>query len=146
MEHSHQRSWFARNWGWVLPVGCCSGCLIMIVISFLGLGTFAFSIFNEMKEMSPLEEVLVTVNESEMAKEILGENIKSIGFPNGNISVNNDDGEVKFSIDLEGTKGKGVLYVNGIRVAKKWSYEDLYIIIRETAEEINLLEKNRSIN
>lgn len=105
----------------------------MIVISFLGLGTAVFSVFNVMKEVRPLKEVLVTIKDKEKRK-ILEENIKIIGFPNGNISINNDDGEVKFSIDVEGAIGKGVLYVNGIRVAKKWSYEDLYIM-RETVEK-----------
>jgi len=139
MENSSQRSWFGKNWPWVLPVGCCSGCLIMILVFGIGIGSAVFSLFSEIKEMSPIDEVLVTVNENPKAIEILGENIKSNGFPNGNISIQNNDGEVKFSIPIKGEKGNGILYVNGIRANKKWVYEDLYILIKETAEEINLL-------
>ena len=140
MENTYQRSWFSKNWPWVLPMGCCSGCLVFIIISFLGIGTAAFSIFNELKELSPIEDILITVNKNPKAIEALGENIKTNGFPNGDVSLNNNDGDIKFSIDVVGEKGEGTLYVNGIRANKEWVYEDLYLLIKETAEEINLLE------
>ena len=110
MEHSNQRSWFAKNWGWVLPVGCCSGCLIILLVFGVGVGAAVFSVFKEMKEMSPLEEVLVTVNENDKAKQILGGAIVSEGFPNGNISIQNGDGDVDYSIGVKGSKGTGTLY------------------------------------
>ena len=140
MEDYNQRSWFTRNWPWVLPVGCCSGCLLMIVLFIGGIGATAFSIFNEFEAMSPTDEVLISVNKHVKAKEVLGNNIESKGFPNGNISVNNDDGEVKYSIIVMGDKQTGTLYVNGIRSNGKWIYEDLYIIIKESGAEINLLD------
>lgn len=144
MEEYNQKSWFSRNWPWALPVGCCSGCLLMFVLFIGGIGATIFTVFDEIKEMSPLEDVLIIVNKNEKAKEILGENIISKGFPNGNISLSNDDGEVKFSIPIKGEKGEGTLYVNGIRANKKWIYEDLYIIIKETAAQVDLLASSSS--
>ena len=140
MENYEQRSWLSRNWPWALPVGCCSGCLLMFVLFIGGIGATVLTVFEGIKEMSPLEEVLVVVNENENATKILGENIVSKGFPNGNISLGNDDGEVKFSIVVLGEIEEGTLYVNGIRVNKKWIYEDLYIVVKETGEQISLLK------
>ena len=140
MEDSYQRSWFSKNWPWVLPVGCCSGCLIMILVFGIGIGTAIFSVFSGIQEISPIEKTMEKVNQHPKAIEALGHNIEKKGFPIGNISVNNNNGEVKFSIQVEGEKGIGTLYVNGIRANKKWIYEDLYIIEKETAEEINLLD------
>lgn len=140
MEDYNQRSWFSKNWPWVLPVGCCSGCMVLVVMFFLGIGASVLSVFSEMKELSPIEEVLVVVNKNLKAIEILGTHIESEGFPSGNISLNDDSGDVAFEILVKGTKGKGVLTVNGIRANKKWVYEELYVTVKETQEQINLLE------
>lgn len=140
MEDYNQRSWFAKNWAWVLPVGCCSGCLLMILLFIGGVGATAFSVFSNLKDSTPAEEVLIAVNKNSKAIEFLGTNIVSDGFPLGNISINNDDGEVDFVLPVRGDKGMGTLTVNGIRANQKWIYEDLYITIKETQEQINLLE------
>ena len=140
MEDYNQRSWFSRNWPWVLPVGCCSGCLLMIVLFIGGIGASMFSVFSEFKDSTPIEEVLITVNANPKAIEFLGNDIISDGFPSGNISFDNDNGEVDFLLDVIGSKGEGVLTVNGIRIDKKWVYEDLYLTVKETQEQINLLK------
>ena len=44
------------------------------------------------------------------------------------------------SFSITGTKGKGTLVVRGIKVNGIWAYEDLYVLIKETQEQINLLE------
>ena len=139
MEDYNQRSWFARNWPWVLPVGCCSGCLLMFILFIGGIGATMFSVFSEFKGSTPVDEVLITVNANPKAIEFLGTDIISDGFPSGNISFDNDNGEVDFLLPVSGSKGEGTLTVNGIRVDQKWVYEDLYLTIKETQEQINLL-------
>lgn len=139
MEDYSQRSWFRRNWAWILPVGCCSGCLLMLVLFIGGIGATVFSVFSNFKEATPIEEVLITVNANPKAIEFLGSDIVSDGFPSGNISLDNDNGEVYFLLPVAGSKGAGTLTVNGIRVNEKWVYEDLYLVIKETQEKINLL-------
>ena len=140
MEEYNQRSWFRKNWPWILPVGCCSGCLLIIVLFIGGLGATAYSVFSKFEAATPVQEVLITVNNTPKAVEILGANIISGGFPTGNITITNTDGEVDFVLPVRGDKGIGTLTVNGIRVNEKWIYEDLYLIIKETQEQVNLLE------
>ncbi|WP_442264626.1 cytochrome c oxidase assembly factor Coa1 family protein [Tenacibaculum sp. ZS6-P6] len=143
MNERSQKSWLGRNWPWVLPVGCCSGCLIMILVFVFGFGAVIFGVVNEFVDSSPLDEVTEIAKQNRRVAELLGNDIESKGFPNGNISIKNDGGEVDFSIQIVGEKGEGTLVVKGIRVDKKWVYEDLYVLIKETGEQINLLEKEK---
>ena len=46
-------------------------------------------------------------------------------------------------MSIKGPKGKGTLIVSGIRTNGEWAYEDLYVRIKETQEEINLLENEK---
>jgi len=140
MEDYNEKGWLSRNWPWALPVGCCSGCLILILFMFLGTGVALFSTFNEVSKMSPTDEIINTAKTNPKVINIIGEDIKSNGFPNGNISLQNGDGDADFSINVSGSKGMGTLYARGIRANEKWIYEDLYIHIESTGEKINLLE------
>lgn len=143
MNEYEEKSWFRRNWPWVLPLGCCSGCLIIGLFFIFGIGATIFGVVNQFTEMSPIEDAIEIAENNERVTALLGENLESNGFPNGNISINNDNGEVDFSIPITGEKGEGTLVVRGIRVNEKWVYEDLYIRIRATGEEINLLENEK---
>ncbi|WP_075343444.1 cytochrome c oxidase assembly factor Coa1 family protein [Tenacibaculum agarivorans] len=143
MNEQNQKSWLGRNWPWVLPVGCCSGCLIGILVFIFGIGATVFGVVNEFMDASPIDDAVEIAKQNERVIELLGENIDSEGFPNGNISMRNDDGDVDFSITIRGDKGEGNLVVRGIRSDKKWIYEDLYVTIKETGEQINLLEKEK---
>ncbi|WP_299676872.1 cytochrome c oxidase assembly factor Coa1 family protein [uncultured Tenacibaculum sp.] len=143
MNERSQQSWLSRNWPWALPVGCCSGCLIMILVFVFGFGAAIFGVVSEFVDASPIDEVTEIAKQNDRVVALLGDDIESKGIPNGNISINNDSGEIDFSIRIVGEKGEGTLIVKGIRVDKKWVYEDLYVLIKETGEQINLLEKEK---
>ncbi|MDY0780627.1 cytochrome c oxidase assembly factor Coa1 family protein [Tenacibaculum sp. IB213877] len=143
MSEQYQKNWFSRNWPWALPLGCCSGCLIFILLFVFGIGATIFGVVSKMEEISPIDDAIEIANKNEKLIELIGDNIETNGFPNGNISVNNDNGDVDFSIPIKGEKGEATLIVRGIRVNKEWVYEDLYVSIKETGEEINLLEKEK---
>ena len=57
--------------------------------------------------------------------------------------MSNDDGDVDFSIPIRGEKGEGTLVVRGIKTDGIWVYEDLYVRVKETQEEINLLANEK---
>ncbi|AUC16894.1 hypothetical protein BTO06_17845 [Tenacibaculum sp. SZ-18] len=141
--NENQKSWIARNWPWALPVGCCSGCLVLILLFVFGVGATIFGVVNNLVELSPLEEALERAEENERVVEFVGYEIDTDGFPNGEISVSNNDGEVDFRVPIKGNRGEGTLIVKGIRKDKKWIYEDLYVLIKETNERINLLDNEK---
>jgi hypothetical protein len=144
MEVHEQKSWFSRNWGWVVPVGGCGcGCLGFILLFIFGIGAAIFGVSEIISNSTPVDYAIEQASKNEKVIQFLGESIEKYGIPSGNISINNDDGEVDFSIPIKGSKGKGTLVVRGIRSNGEWIYEDLYVRIKETQEEINLLEKEK---
>lgn len=140
MSEQHQKSWFGRNWLWFIPL---TGCLGFILLLVLGVGAAFFGVSKIMTNSTPVEYAIEQASKNELVLENLGEPIEKYGIPSGNISLTNDDGNVDFSIPIRGDKGEGTLIVRGIKVDGEWIYEDLYVYIKETQEEINLLEKEK---
>ncbi len=144
MEEQHQKSWFSRNWMWAVPVGGCGcGCLLIILFFVFGIGAAFFGISNMISESEPIDYAFERACFDKEVINALGDGVRKYGVPSGNISLNNDDGKVDFSIPIKGQKGKGTLVIRGIRSNGEWIYEDLYVRIKETQEEINLLEKEK---
>ncbi|MDE0535243.1 MULTISPECIES: cytochrome c oxidase assembly factor Coa1 family protein [unclassified Tenacibaculum] len=140
MSEQGQKSWFGRNWLWFIPLTGCLGFILLIV---LGLGAAFFGVSNMINNATPVEYAIELAAKNELVIKNLGEPIEKYGIPSGNISLTNDDGDVDFSIPIRGNIGEGTLVVRGIKIDGEWVYEDLYVRIRDTQEEINLLEKEK---
>lgn len=140
MSEQGQKSWFGRNWLWFIPL---TGCLGFILLIILGLGAAFFGVSNMINNATPVEYAIELATKNELVIKNLGEPIEKYGIPSGNISLTNDDGDVDFSIPIRGNVGEGTLVVRGIKIDGEWVYEDLYVRIRDTQEEINLLEKEK---
>jgi hypothetical protein len=142
MEEVQQKKWFQRNWIWALPVGGCGcGCLGLVLFFVFGIGAAFFGLATVFDEAVPVKYATERAYSSPKVMEALGDIIEKEGIPSGNISFNTDDGEIDFSIPIKGAKGQGTITVKGIKMQGNWVYEDLYVTIKETLEEINLLEK-----
>ncbi|WP_074406941.1 cytochrome c oxidase assembly factor Coa1 family protein [Aquimarina megaterium] len=135
-DHIQQKSWFARNWGWAVPVG---GCLTLIVLFFIFLGSLIFGVSELITESTPYQDALVKVNEDEYVVNILGEPIETNGIMNGSLSYKNNTGSADISIPIQGPKGEAQLYVVGTKQNDQWTYKEMYVIIDETDEQIDLL-------
>jgi hypothetical protein len=142
MEEIKQKNWFQRNWMWAVPVGGCGcGCIVIILFFIFGIGAAFFGVSKMFDEATPVKYATALAYNSPEVIEALGDSIEKYGIPSGNISLTNDDGEIDFSIPIKGSKGEGALIIKGIKVAGKWVYEDLYVLIKDSQEQINLLEK-----
>ncbi len=138
MEQVKKKSWIGRNWPWVLPVG---GCLTVIFLLIFGIGAIFFGVTKAIKNSTPYEYAVELAQNDPDVINALGERIETDGMLSGNISINNDGGDVNFVIPLKGSRGKGSLTVIGERIDGEWVYEELYVLVKETNEKINLLEK-----
>lgn len=138
MEHQKQKSWFGRNWLWFIPV---SGCLAIILMFIVGIGAAFFGISNLLNNAAPLEYAIEKASKNKKVINLLGESIEKCGIASGNISLRNNNGRVDFSVPIKGSKKEGVLIIKGIKTDGEWAYDELYIRIKETQEDINLLEK-----
>lgn len=138
MEEVRQKSWFGRNWIWVVPVG---GCLTLIIIGMVFIGSIFFGVTKMFKNATPYEYALEQASQNREVTLILGNTIESDGMISGNISIENHSGYADFSIPIKGSKGTGRVFVVAEKKNGEWIYEKLYVLIKETQEEINLLEK-----
>ena len=77
-----------------------------------------------------------------IVKEKLGEPIDTTWLINGSISIKNDTGEANFTVPISGPNEKGTLHVIAVKIDGEWVYEDLYVIIRDSEERINLLDQS----
>lgn len=137
-EQVQQKTWFASNWLWVVPVG---GCFTIILLFVFGIGAIFFGVTNVLKNSTPYEYAVELASNNIKVIEYLGEPIETTGIMSGNISMHNGSGEVDIEIPLKGSKGEGSVIVIGEKVDGEWFYEELYVLIKETNEKINLLEK-----
>lgn len=139
MEEIKRKSWFGRNWLWVLPVG---GCLTIIILFVLGVGALFFGVSEMFTSSTPYSYAVERAFENEAVIRVLGKPLETDGFISGNISLENDDGEADFKIPIAGSKGKARIVVVATKTYGKWVYEKLYVLIKESHEEINLLDKD----
>ena len=131
-----QKSWFSRNWGWVVPLG---GCLTIIILFFVFLGSVIFGVNELISSSTPTTDAIAKVNEDEYVISILGEPIETDGMMNGSISFENDTGSADISLPIKGPKGTAQLFVVGNKNDDTWSYTEMYVIIDATDEQIDLL-------
>ncbi|WP_108867643.1 cytochrome c oxidase assembly factor Coa1 family protein [Aquimarina aquimarini] len=143
-DHVQQKSWFARNWGWAVPLG---GCLTIIILFFIFLGSVIFGVNEFFTQSTPHQDALAKINNDEYVVSIIGEPIETDGIMNGNISYHNNAGSADISIPIKGSKGTAQLYVVGTKQNDTWSYTEMYVIIDDTGEQIDILgyEQNNSI-
>lgn len=135
-DQSPQKSWFSRNWGWVVPLG---GCLTVIILFFIFLGSVIFGVSELMTGSDPYKEALAKVQQDEYVIEILGEPIETDGIMQGELSFKNNTGKADISIPIKGPDGEARVYLVGTKQNDLWTYTEMYVIISETEEQIDLL-------
>ncbi|WP_378186240.1 cytochrome c oxidase assembly factor Coa1 family protein [Aquimarina sp. W85] len=133
---TQNKSWFARNWGWVVPLG---GCLTIIVVFFLFLGTIVFGVGKMMTSSDPYETGLKMAREDRYVLKKLGEPIETDGIMQGSLSYKNNKGDANINLPIKGPKGKARLYIVGTKDDEQWNYSEIYVIIDDTNEQIDLL-------
>jgi len=138
MDGQKKKSWIGRNWPWVLPVG---GCLTVILLFVFGVGAIFFGVTKALKNSTPYEYTVELAKNDPQIIAALGDNIDTDGMFSGNISFDDDGGDADFVIPIKGSKGKGSLVVTAEKIDGEWVYEKLHVLIKETQEQINLLDK-----
>lgn len=132
-----QKSWFSRNWPWAVPLG---GCLTIILLFIFGVGAAIFGVSKALSGSQPYKDGVHEASHNQHVIEVLGEPIETNGIMNGNISIHNNVGEADISVPLKGPNGTATVYVTGQKVDGKWNYQEMYVIISETEEHIDLLD------
>jgi hypothetical protein len=143
MEGYNRKSWFRRNWKWLLPVG---GCLTLILMLMLLVGTLFFGVTRMFANSEPYQYALEQASTNEKVIAVMGEPIEKKGIVSGNMSLSDDDGEANFKLPIKGPKGEGSIVILAVKNYGEWTYEELYVQIEDSDEVINLLDKRAEEN
>ncbi|WP_034060627.1 cytochrome c oxidase assembly factor Coa1 family protein [Lacinutrix jangbogonensis] len=136
MEEVKQKSWFSRNWGWLLGGGCLS---IIVVVILLIVGAF-YKITNSIKDSEPYSHAFSKAIENEKVIYFLGEPIETNGIGTSNFKFNNGQGEARLIIPIKGPKGEGSITVDAENSTDYWIYNELSVVIAGEEGKINLDE------
>lgn len=134
-----ERSWFDRNWGWVLGCGCVTPILILAVLGVLG--WFGIS---RLQGVMPNDEALAMVRGDAEVVEALGEPIEISGM-NRQFSMHMEDGirRVDVEVPLVGPSGEGRLYYSAERgnddESDPWVFTRCEVEIAGTPQRIECL-------
>jgi Cytochrome oxidase complex assembly protein 1 len=129
-------NWWTRNWKWFVP----TGCLTIIVLFIVFVGSIVAIVFGAMKSTDIYKDALAKAKANPAVTEALGSPIKEGLFLSGNTNVNGAFGEADLAIPISGPKGKGTIYVKAGKSLGHWHYSDLVVEIQKTGERIDLVK------
>jgi len=127
--HIQQKSWFRRNWLWVVPAG---GCLTIILLFIFGVGAAIFGFNQLFTESAPYTYALEQASNDSKVIELLGNDIESDGIMQGTISFKNNNGHANITIPIKGSKGLGSITIIGEKENGTWTYSTFFVTIKKT--------------
>lgn len=135
MPRPEERSWWSRNWIWVVPAGCL-GILLMPVACVAGLGLLLYGTITS-SDLFSLS--LETAQNHPAIIEALGQPVEHGWLFEGSIDINGSTGDADYSITISGPKGNATLHVVAEKHAGEWEFETLEVEL-EDGRRIDLLE------
>lgn len=139
MENINQKSWWQRNWKWVVPAGGCLTVLI-VIFSFIGYGAYkAIDTFSNDTSIFAFVDVIQEIQKSEEVGEALGKPIRFDGLKDQN-AYDPEASKTHLDLDFEiqGPKSDGILRVIADKTDDGWQYSTFTITVLETNQVINL--------
>lgn len=111
-----QRSWFSKNWKWLVPVGC--------LVPFLCCGSFAgatyFGVGTMIKGSGAYKEAITLAEGDPEVQTSLGTPLTGGMAVTGNLKNETGNGTADFNVGISGPKGKGTLHVVGTSNRGRW--------------------------
>lgn len=129
---SPKKSWFSRNWKWLVPV-----VLLVIGLSCVCcVGGGVYSLFGLMKSNYVYQHGLEMVQLNPRAQQLLGTPIKPGLFVSGSIEETPTTGSADLSFSVSGPKGSGTVYVKGKKSGGNWVITSLVLELKDTGERV----------
>lgn len=135
-----ERSWFGRNWFWVVPLAvlvpfCACGILC---------GGILFGTFATLKSSTPYRMAVDEVRQSDEVREMVGQPMEMSYFPSGNIHVEGSGaGEANFDFTVSGPDGTAHVHAEAVREAGEWRIERLEVTPAGNADgKVTLVPRN----
>ena len=108
MEEYNRKSWFSRNWGWLLG----GGCLSLIVVAILAIGGIVYKVTDAVKGSEPYAYAYLKTVENESVIELLGTPIETNGMGNTSYKYGKGSASAELVIPIKGPKDEGSIIVD----------------------------------
>lgn len=118
-----RRSWWSRNWGWVVALGCLTP-ILLVGGCFAGL---AWIVVSSIRSTDVYEDAVARAKNDPRVIEALGAPVEARWWITGNLNVEGSRGEADFNVPLQGSRNKGTLEVEGGRDGGDWTFSVLQV-------------------
>ncbi len=122
------RSWWQRNWKWVIPGGCLSILALFVL--------FFFTVF---RHTDVFREAVARAEANPKVRAELGEPIREGWWVMGRVKMTGPSGYANLSIPLKGSRKDGTLYTVAHKSAGIWRYNTLEVAVEGQPGRISLL-------
>jgi Cytochrome oxidase complex assembly protein 1 len=137
MDQPPSRTWWRRNWKWVVPVGCLTPLLLCGGLTTL----IFFLVFGTIKSSDVYTEALARAKANEEVKALLGEPIEAGFWVSGSFEVSGPSGKADLAIPISGPKGSATLYAVATKTGGGWQYSTLEVAPQDAGARIDLRSK-----
>jgi hypothetical protein len=120
----------------VVPTGCLTALagvvgLVAVVLTLL---------FGAVRSSTPFRHALARAQADPIVRGSLGSPIRDGLFPSGAFRSGGDGGRARLAIPLQGSRGRGTLYVVARRTQGRWHYTTLVVRLEPSGDRIDLLQ------
>jgi cytochrome oxidase complex assembly protein 1 len=125
---SPPRSWWQRNWKWVVPVLALffAGSIVLFVLTLL-------------RRTDVFQEAVARAEANPQVRTELGEPIHEGWWISGHVRTTGSSGNAALAIPLKGSKRDGTVYAVAHKSAGRWTYDTLEVAVEGRPGRIALL-------
>ena len=125
---SPPRSWWQRNWKWVVPAGCAlfAGSIVLFVLTL-------------MRHTDVFQEAVARTEANPQVRAELGEPIREGWWVSGHVRTSGSSGNAALAIPLEGSRKDGTVYAVAHKSAGRWPYATRVVAVEGGPGRISLL-------
>ena len=140
-ELIQQKSWWKRNWKWLVST---VGLLIVSMVFFIssGLGSITADYAKAYADSQLYERALAKVKSDQRVINILGAiaPIDRFAIMEGFVKYSDNSKTVNTSIRLKGANGKAMMDITANRIHTNWDYEKISVRIGKPIAEKQTIE------
>ena len=130
-----QRSWWQRNWIWIVPAGCLG--LVAALVALVG--AVVILVFTGIRSSGVYQEAVQLARDNPRVIDALGAPIEVGLLVSGSIHVSGSSGDAELAIPLHGASNRGTLRVVARREGGRWLFEQAEVEVRGREDPIDLL-------
>jgi Cytochrome oxidase complex assembly protein 1 len=137
-----RRSWWGRNWKWLVP----TGCLTLIGLGIIGVLAIVFTVFGLIKSSDPYKAAVARAKTDIRVQYALGMPIREGWYVSGETHVTGGSGKSDLTIPISGPKTRATIYAAATKSAGEWQFTELVVKVEHPPGTINLLEEHDRSN